>query len=127
MCLYLNMFSICSDMSDMSGTHLIILPSMYRVMLSIMFSICSDMSNMFCAHLVMFVIMYRINHAPDYVQYRIMFCISYVCFDSVSLYQFRPSISISLNLDYDSMLYVKFVSFSTCIQYLIQSLFYTCR
>ncbi|KAJ0837350.1 hypothetical protein HanRHA438_Chr16g0777241 [Helianthus annuus] len=106
MFLYVNMFNICS--------------------------ICSDMSDMFCTHLVMFPIMYQVNHASDYVQYPIMFCISYVCFDSVSLYQFR--LSMSLNLDFDSVLYVYFVSASTCISYvcfdsvsLIQFLFYTCR
>ncbi|KAJ0538666.1 hypothetical protein HanHA300_Chr08g0277541 [Helianthus annuus] len=28
---------------------------------------------------------YRVNHASNYVQYPIMICISYVCFDSVSV------------------------------------------
>ncbi|KAJ0726623.1 hypothetical protein HanPI659440_Chr12g0472431 [Helianthus annuus] len=60
MFLYVNMFSIFSDMSDMFCTRLIMLPIMFRVMLPIMFSICSDMCDMFsirlCSILVMSVL-----------------------------------------------------------------------
>ncbi|KAJ0724133.1 hypothetical protein HanPI659440_Chr12g0444431 [Helianthus annuus] len=52
MFLYVNMFSICSDMFDMFCTHLIMPPIMYGVLLPIMFRICSDT----CTHMVMFPI-----------------------------------------------------------------------
>ncbi|KAJ0879657.1 hypothetical protein HanRHA438_Chr10g0454031 [Helianthus annuus] len=90
MFLYVNMFSICSDMSDMFCTHLVC----FRRVSGLCFRLClvSVLICLICLyHLVKFSIMYRVNRVSDYVQYPILLSSSYVCFDSVSV----PVVSVS--------------------------------
>ncbi|KAJ0533199.1 hypothetical protein HanIR_Chr09g0405641 [Helianthus annuus] len=74
----------------------------FRLCIGLCFRLCS-VSVLIC--LICFV---RILSCIELIMLLIMFsirlCSVYVCFDSVSLYQLR--LSISLNLDFASVLYI---------------------